>query len=306
MIQAYGRQIVAVIRGADGQPVTKSPDTTFATEAVPASVLTPYRDTIMKLIEAGFMPCTGQITLPTHVHYTAPFELRPLMSYTFDIELTGGPAPTGTVQKPFYRRTFTTSRYADLADFAGDLRKSPVRHRALGSLPVGLPTTGAGFAVMLTDREFETILTTAGVAGDEAPEQVGFTVLWSNQAGDYVPYAILIRASEPIWRVRTESQKTVVKDARNLVIDPAFAIYENKPVMAMRLERKASEGVVRHFIHNTTGTLTLALLQSSAFTNAVKPVSIDIVQAASSFYGLTEKRELLISLSLSGRAPWED
>jgi hypothetical protein len=307
MLSAYGKAIRVVIRSADGQPVANSPDTAFTTEEVEASVLTPYRDTIMAMVEAGLLPCAGSIDLPQHIHYTSPFILRPLMAYTLDIELTPA-AAAGAVVKPFYRRAFSTSRFSGLADFTASLRIASITQKAMRSLPVGMPSApvSPANAAVMTDKAFDDLLSSCGLMASASPDEVGFTLLWANQAGDFQPYAILIRASEPLWRFRTESVKRDVRDARNMIIDPNFKIYENVPVPDMELASIGAEGSIDYFVRNTTGTLTLARLRTADFGPVPRSVTIMAVKPASTFYNTPAESHQLIRLSISNKAPWEE
>jgi hypothetical protein len=307
MLDKYGKGIRAVIRGADGMPVGQSPDHSFNTTLAPATVVTPYRDIIRELVASGAFPCAGEINMPSHVKYTAPFELRPLVPYTLDIELTP-PNAAAAVEKPFFRRAFTTSRYQNLKAFAQVMMGAETRHRALRQLPAGLPVpSGGAESVSMPDREFDQILIDAGMLGDVAPDQVGFTVLWSRSGSDFRPYGILVRASEPLWRTRTEVEKKKVLDGKMNVIDAAFEINEFVQKPSLVLTGDAAEGVVRHFIHNATGTLTLALLRSEVFDTTPRPVSLIAKQPRSAFYGIpTDTVEHIIRLKISEVAPWEE
>ncbi|SDD21319.1 DUF6603 domain-containing protein [Niabella drilacis] len=310
MYQAYGKQLKAVIRGADGQPVFQSPEIVSTLEAIPATVKTPYREAIEKLIEEGKLPCIGEISFPTHAIYTPPFELKPLMPYTFDLEFDPkDPVAADQSEQPLFRRGFKTSRYANLEAFTADLQSTAVKHKALTGSFAGLPAPGGGpdpGVHTLSDIDFENMLTAAGIAPSNAGEQTGFTLCWSNQAGDFAPYALLIDAAEPVWRTRTEAVKKPVLNAQMTEIDPNFKIYENTPVDSMILKQKAGETVILQFVKSTSGTRTLVVFKNIVIPPAGLSTTVNIVQPASAFYNFPDKTLPLITLNLSAKAPWED
>lgn len=313
MYTAYGKSIQAIIRGADGVAVGKSPETVSTLQDIPASVLTPYKDAVLQLIADGLLPCLGgSIDLPAHGAYVTPFELKPLMAYTFDLQLDpADPVPDGTAVVPLYRRAFTTSRYANLKDFAGNIAAQGIKHKAITSALTSLPAASGGEAAppvfIVTDKQIEDAVTSAGVAFSGAKDTTEITILWANQSGDFVPYAILLEASEPVWRTRTEAVAgDPVKNAQGGVIDPAFFIYENKPVDAMILAPDAATTVVSHFVRSTAGTKTVIVLKSIAWTDTPVPFVINITQTASVLYKIAESSEVLLNLNLSSKAPWEE
>jgi hypothetical protein len=313
MYEAYGNQIIAAIRGADGAPIAKNPDTSFSLSTLTGSVLSPYRDAVNQLIEQGKLPCLGGIaSFPAHEIYTSPFDLKPLMDYTFDLELDPAiPLAADGVARPSYRRSFKTSRYADLQDMASDMLIQNVKHLSLTSplvglpMPVNPPLPQPVFTV--NDKDFEDALTNAGVIHDDSKDSRGFTILWSNHNGDFNPYGILIQAIEPMWRSHFEAiADSPILNAQNQVIDPAFFTYENKQVPTMELQPGIGASKINHFIKTTAGTKSLVLFKDGAWTSVIEPVSIKVVQLASNLYQTASKSETLITLNISSKAPWED
>jgi hypothetical protein len=313
MYLAYGKNLRAIIRGADGVPVAQSPETVSTLTEIPASVLTPYREAIDQMIADGALPClAGSMVFPTHGVYEAPFDLKPLMSYTFDLEPDPQDAvASGAAQTPLYRTAFTTSRYADLSDMAADIDKQIVKQKALDTVPAGLPAPGGPVisppVFTVTDKQMEDALTAAGITHDDAKQKIGLTILWANHSGDYTPYAILIDASEPMWRTRIEAvESDPVKNAQGNVIDPAFVIYQNQPVDAMILEPDTGASRISHFIKTTAGTRTLIVFKDMPWTDTPETIGIKITQVASTFYDLPTVSHSIVNLQLSSKAPWEE
>lgn len=308
MIEAYGKNIRAIIRGADGVPVGNSPELMHTLENIPASVLSAYMDTIHILISEGFLPCLGSITLPSHVAYKSPFILKPLMSYTFDLEFDeADTTPADQPKIPFYRRTFTTSRFADLQDFVQELRIGKINHKALKNAITDMPAASGPASVhTITDVEFENAVINAGIAQKDDLTQTSCTLLWSSSAGDFAPYGLLVESAEPVWRIRTEAEKVVVKNQQDVVVDPAFEVVQNKLTDAMKLRQKTGQDIVSHFVKSTGGTRTMIFFKNQSWPDTGKPLTIEIVQTASALYNLAEKVETIYDLKLTGKAPWED
>lgn len=309
MVEAYGKQLRAIIRGADGAPVAQSPEVIHTLTETPASVLSPYRDTVLALIEAGLFPCLGgSYTFTGHAVYQAPFELKPLTPYVFDLEYTVPEAvPAGQAVTPLYRRTFQTSRYADVTDFAASHRVYSIRHRALSSDITGLPVPGgSGTPVVATiDVEIQNAIVAAGMPLDDNTETTGFTILWRESGGQYYPYAVLIDAAEPMWRFRQEPLKKTVVNEQNEVLDPAFVVYEQQTVEHLKLRPASGQTRIRHFVRSTGGTRTLAFLQRSPVLTASETLTIEIVRTSSALFGLAEQSAVLLELELSPTPPWE-
>ncbi len=308
MLAAYGKTLKGVIRGADGIPVGNSPDLVHSLEPVAASVLSAYRDTILSLIAGGLLPCHGEINLPDHAAYTTPFQLKPLMSYTFDIEFNEPDAiAAGQAAIPFYRRAFTTSRFADLNDFVQEIQTGKIYNKALKTAITGMPAASAPASVhIITDVEFENAVTGAGIAQKDDLSHTACTLLWNNSAGDFVPYGLLIESAEPVWRMRTEPGPVPVKNQQDEITDPAFVVIQNKLTEAMILRQKAGQNVVSHFVRSSGGTRTLVFFRAMTWPATGRQLTIELVQTPSTLYDLAEKAAIIYDLKLTGKAPWEE
>ena len=157
-----------------------------------------------------------------------------------------------------------------------------------------------------SDVEFENMLLSAGITPSDANETTGITMCWSNNVGDFAPNALLIDASEPIWRQRIEAVKQTVVNQQNQEIDPAFKIYENTAVDSMVLKAKAGENRISHFVKTTAGTRTLVVFKNTPIPSAGVACNVMIEQLASSFYSMPAKLMPLVTIQLSNKAPWED
>ena len=311
MYQRYGKQLKIVIRGADGLPVFNSPEMISDLEIIPAHVSSPYREAVQWLIDRGMLPCTGSINFPTNATFSPAFELKPLMPYTMDIELDPEEEiPDDQSKTPLYRRSFKTSRYANLEGLVQDFQSTLVQHRALRTISAGLPvpSSGTGESYLLPDIELEQFLLNSGIRPEGSKETASFTLLWTavGASGDFIPFAILIDTLEPVWRnSEIAVPKTVLNEQGN-VIDPNFKIYETQKVDTMKLVAESGNSRISHFIRSTSGVRTLVMLSNSSISGNGEELSILIKQDAVAFFDIPEKVLELFQITLFPDAPWED
>jgi hypothetical protein len=140
---------------------------------------------------------------------------------------------------------------------------------------------------------------------DDDTETTGFTILWREASGQYYPYAVLIDAAEPIWRIRQEPLKKAVVNEQNEVLDPAFVVYEQQTVEHLKLRPASGQTRIRHFVRSTGGTRTLVFLQRNPLLTASETLTIEIVRTSSALFGLAEQSAVLLELELSPTPPWE-
>jgi hypothetical protein len=299
----YGKSLKAVLRAADGVPIPSH--TVENLDEVPAEMTAPYREYVEGMIAAGELPCTGTIDMPTHPSYTLPVALRPLMGYTLDIELDPPAAapPSGKPSSPLFRRAFKTSQFAGVAALIEDLRQRRVLHRGLSAQIAGLPAAGPDGTATVTDRQLQDALRTAGEQALPAAERAAVTVYWAPRGtpAAYAPHAILIDSTEPLWRTRYAPIHETVPDQP----DPAYKRIVPGTEVALRLVEQGGPHVDR-FVRSPSGTRTLALL-SPSFSPAAAGTTVTVAaqRPASSLFAITALSELLVSLPLASRPPWE-
>ena len=172
LFAAYGKNLRAVLRAADGVPV--APDELTTLDPIVGEFSSAYRDLLAALIAAGFLPCVGEVSSPFHGSFTSAVTLRPLMGYTFDVELV--PPNTTTTSLPLYRRSFSTSKFANLTALIDDVRAGNIRHRALASQLPALPA-------IATDQQIQDALLAAGEQALPAPATTGLTIYWVQRSG---------------------------------------------------------------------------------------------------------------------------
>ena len=301
LYEAYGRQLRVVVRAADGIPLPG--DRIETLDPVEAELSTPYRDFLEALVEAGLLPCVGEITTPTHGSFTVPVTLRPLMDYTLDVVMDPELAPADPEAPivPLFRRSFSTGRFAAPKDLVKVIVEGFPRHRALDNPLSDLPT--APGVHVLEDQLIQDALVRAGESAVPSANVPGITIYWvRNATGDhYVPHALLIDSPEPLWRQREEPVLETVPGQD----DPAYQriVPGDKPSLEI-FEQSANR--VARFIHSPAATRTLVMLAPIADPPAtVPPLSLALRQPASVLHQATERVEPLIELPLGAFAPWE-
>jgi hypothetical protein len=298
LFAAYGKQLRFALRTADGVPIQTHEISEL--DPVDAGLSTPYREFLEAMVAAGELPCVGSTTAETQASWTSPVPLRPLMDYTFDVEADPAPTlpPASEPRTPFFRRGFTTSRFASVAELVADVQRRRVRHRALNAQITGLPATApVGLA---TDEALQAALLAAGEQVLPAPEVGAITVYWARRPGaaTYSPHAILIDAIEPLWRTRQEPRLETVPDQ----LDPAYKRIVPRTVDALRLIETGSSAIAR-FVRSPGGTRTVALVKDSFAPTGV--ITIKAERTESSLYGLSAQTSTVLELQIGTAAPWE-
>jgi hypothetical protein len=313
---AYGKQLRIDLRAADGVPIPIEAITGL--DPSEADWWSPYRDVLEGLIGAGLLPCTGSATFPHHGTWTSGIELRPAMAYTLDIVVDpADPAPTGAAADkpilPLFRRSFTTSTFADLAALVDDVQGRRVRHRFLTSQLAGLPTTSdpveppasppATVTATATDQVIQAALVAAGEQALPAPEESGVVVYWAKRTGatTFSPHAILLDAAEPLWRLRDEPRLETVPGQS----DPAYKRIVPGRAPGMEVVEDGTSGIAR-FIRSPSGTRTLAIVKDTFTPGTGGPIRLTVRRTASALYGLAASSVRLVELPFAGVAPWEE
>jgi hypothetical protein len=301
LFNAYGYQLVLDLRAADGlnDPAKSVSDTVSVSGFGPAGY-----DSLLGLIQAGLLPCVGSTSSYQNQQYTADVQLRPCMAYTLDI--TTDPAvtpapPPGQAVVPLYRTRFTTSKYASLTDLANALGGSKVLHRHLSG-PLTLPAPSGGSASQVADQDIESAFLAAGEQALPAATENTITIYWVPQGGSgpYVPYAILIDCTEPLWRVRQEPALVPVDPS-----DPSFDIVKITPTTALEVREIAGSSIAG-YLYSTSGTRTIAYF-AAGFAPPLggQTVTLQLHRPASTAFGLADSAATIVALPIGPTAPWE-
>jgi hypothetical protein len=298
LYQKYGRTLTAVLRSADGVAIPAHQVQNIS--EVAATYTSPLYDTLNAKVRAGGFPCVGPYHHEGHAQFQLPEQLRPSMAYSLDIEARPVPAHMGPNPiVPLFRRQFRTGRFRNVSEFVGEMKARALEHR-----PLTGPITGLTPGVA-ADVAIEAALRAAGLPGLGAPTQGSRIVLWRPLGNRYVPHAVLLDASEPLWRFRDTPKQEVVPNAdpTQPPLDPSFQRIVPGEEPSLRLE---ATGPVTGFVRSTAGTRTIVFLNDSSWPTTGGNVVIEAVRTASALYGVSEQRVSVTSLQLAGQAPWED
>lgn len=179
-----------------------------------SAVLPPFEESLrLALRDQDCVP--GAHTLPlSQEKWDLNLLLDPLTDYVFDIEAQPGLPPVpGQPVRPLYRRSFTTSRYKNLAEMIAAIAGAPLRHRRLANpVPLiglaALPGTGSR---MVRELDFELALRQAGWGDLRLPAVPEVTVIWDDQVPPR-PVGVLLDLPEPLWRWRQAPEKHIDPD----------------------------------------------------------------------------------------------
>ncbi|QMV00791.1 hypothetical protein GHV40_04495 [Devosia sp. D6-9] len=130
-----------------------------------------------------------------------PIPLDPYTDYLMDVELVDIDAPPDARGPFVLRRSFSTGRYKDVGDLAGDLLGTRPEQRF--AKPGRIAALVAGFAGRQPQGgEFEDALAAAELPRRKPGDATRCTIFWEATAGGgpAVPSGIMIEAPEPLYR----------------------------------------------------------------------------------------------------------
>ncbi|MEY2484260.1 MAG: hypothetical protein QOK24_2788 [Verrucomicrobiota bacterium] len=304
LFKAYGKKLRAVLRAADGVAIPSHEIQNL--DETPADLTAPYQEFLLGMVGAGIFDCAGALSFPSHGTAVLPLPLRPLMSYTLDLEVDPADPPPTTPVAPLFRRSFTTGRFANPKALVDDLIGRGIRHRALATQISGLPNDGV--ATVATDEALQAALINAGEQALPAATEGGVVIYWARRSGEsnYSPHAILVDSPEALWRTRYEPTTEVVPGQVLGQEDPAYKRIVPAETPAMFIAEQGGANVDR-FVRSPSGTRTLALVSDSFSLAASNPtLNLVIQRPASQLYALAAESFPLLTIPFGPRAPWEE
>lgn len=318
LFAAYGKQLKLKVNAADGIPVIPT-ESAVISRGIPAMQQvrgiydSSYRDIIEKLIEDGVLPCIGEFSTAFHQLYTAPIELRPLMAYILDIIVDPEDATEENVSSvPLFRRSFSTSKYANLKALAADIRQRPIQHKALNEQITQFMQMSPGSSVVfVSDMEIQSALTNAGEHAIPIPSNTGITIYWARRrtSTQFFPHMILIDAEEPLWRTRLEPRYQTVQNSDGSVSDQLFQTISPALIPAMEIIEVISGSSAAHiskFICSPSGTRTLAFISDEFIPTIGNRITVAIRKLRSQLYEIEDETpELLAEIEFDSFSPWE-
>jgi hypothetical protein len=299
LFKKLGFDLAMDLRAADGlaEPMG-SPVTTVSINGVGTAAY----DSLQQLVASGKLPCVGATSQYQNQLFTSPVPLRPLMGYTLDLR-TNPPLPLpndhNTPVTPLFRRNFSTSKYPSMKALAADLGSTRVTHRALKQ-KLSFSPSGR---VIMPDQDIQTTFTTAGEQALPAADSNAIVMYWAPSApnGPYVPNAILIDSTEPLWRTRQEPQF-----ANPIPSDPSFKIVTVTPTASMEVTEQGGPSF-SGYVTSPGATRTIAVFKPGfAPPSTGTNVKIALHRAASANYNTPDELYVFVTIPVMPLAPWEN
>jgi hypothetical protein len=209
IFDAYGKKLQARLRPASFRPVPPTatvphpfPLRGAALQPVAAAVLSPWEQAVQTLVTGSCVPVRADRTRHTRVTIPIPLDLE--TDYVLDIEMLNKTAPVGAAGQRVWRRWFSTGGFRTLSEFANSFQLVRVSHRGVHATDAGkLRAIGNTFAARPPEGpQVEAAMTQAGLDPQPVPASPRAVIFWEPGAAGPQPVAVLLDASEPMWRAR--------------------------------------------------------------------------------------------------------
>ena len=307
---AYNKKLQARLRPASFAQVPSTPSVPHPyplnpanLKAVLASILSPWENSVQKLVAAS-LPCVtanGQRTRHSLIEMALPLDL--FTDYLLDIEMLDAGAADGSPGVRVWRGSFSTGGFATAQDFATSFQIVTVNHRGVHTDDVGkLQAVGTQFAGLDPQgSEFDDALSGAGLDALPAPKLPGMTIFWDPTTPPQ-PAAILVDSSEPMWRSRP---------LPTLVTDPPPAVAQRYQMLAQPwltlVQQTGGDNVVDQIVAAPGGQRALVTLKANSRGKRIMLALRRIAQTAAYLDGpsATDQYYTILNKSLTV-APWEE
>ncbi len=215
---AYGKKLQVRIKAASfRKPVSSAavphpfPIAADTLEAVAGSVFSPWEDSVRDLLKEDDKLCVEvDVDVIRHSKVTVPIPLDPYTDYIVDIEAVDMGAAEGTIGELVLRRSFSTSAFGTLGEFANTFLGSRPEHRYVEAGRIA--TLAATFATRAPlGSELDEAMIAAGLGPMGTPTAPRIITLWeqANPAALPQPVAVIVDSSEPLWRSRSIATRVV-------------------------------------------------------------------------------------------------
>ncbi len=260
-------------------------------------ILTPWEETVERLLSGQCIPFDFQRA--RHSTASIPLPLDPLTEYVMDIErvpLSGAGDPVRV-----FRRTFTTSAFTSIDDYAATLRSVRIVHRPIA--PGALQQVGTRFAAAdPAGSQLDDALREAGLEPMPVPDFPRVVVFWQQSGGTPPePAAVLIDGTEPMWRSRAvpravppppdRTERWEQIDTPWLRLEPGT---DGDPIVDRVVPGPGGQRALITLTAPARDRRLVLALRQTAFTDTF----LDGPQA-------TDRTAVAVDLNL-GRAPWEE
>ena len=308
LYDAYEKNLELSIRAASFRPVKSStgaaqPATITNGELLPiaAAVLSPWEAEMELLLEDSCVPINQERT--RHSEYRIDMLLETFTDYILVIESVDKNAPAGTGRQVILQRSFSTGAFETLADFALSFMLDRVQHRAASAGK--LQAIGTKFTSTHPEgNELDTEFIDAGIEPLGVPEYPRIIVFWESSGNTPSPAAILVDASEPMWRRRNIPKEITDNNPQQ------SKRYVMLKELWLELVEKTEDGVapvVAQIVPAPGGARALITLKPNSRGKQVRLALRKIAQPEPHLdgNGATDDFHIILDLTLD-KAPWEE
>jgi hypothetical protein len=267
-------------------------------EAIPKSVLDPFEEALENQLDNSCVPIFE--TRDRHSKIDIPIPLELFTDYIMDVEMVDEGEPEGADGKSIWRRSFSTGGFYTLQAFANSFFTARVKHRPVESGK--LQQIGADYATKAPEgNEFDTRIIDAGLEPPEVPDRPRLVVFWET-TGTPQPAAVMIDASEPLWRSR------MVPREMNDSTPDGNKRYEMRPVPWLKPDQQSGgDAIVNHIVAAPGGQRALVTLKPNSRGKKLKLALRKIAQPEPYLDGpgASDQFFTIAEMQLT-RAPWEE
>jgi len=306
IFDAYGKELRVKLRAASFRPLPSTPQTPHPLpltanflKPVKGSLLSPWEAVVEEMLTNSCVPINGNRT--RHSMVDLPIPLEPFTDYVLDIESVDKGAAANAAGTSVWHIGFSTGRFATVAEFAMSFQLNRVLHRfwQSGALQA---IAGQSWATNPQGNQLDAAMIAAGLEPMGVPTAPRIIVFWETVGNTPQPAAVLVDASEPMWRSRKIPQQ--VTDPH----PPKLRRYEMTDVEWLRLEQQAGgDPIVDKAIKAPGAQRSLITLKPNSRGKrlklalrhiALKEPYLDGPSATDQVYTVVE--------TILNRAPWEE
>ncbi|KGF83220.1 hypothetical protein IA69_03150 [Massilia sp. JS1662] len=209
---AYGKKLQVRIKAASFRRPVSTPSVPHpfpinadTLDDVKGGLLSPWEESVREVLqEDGGKPCVDfEDEAVRHSKVTVPIPLDPYTDYVVDIEAVDADAPENTVGDRVLRRSFSTSAYGTLGEFANTFLGTRPEHRYVEAGRIAtLSSTFASHAPQ--GSELDEAMIAAGLGPMGTPTAPRVVALWEqpDPAQPPQPVAVIVDSPEPLHRTR--------------------------------------------------------------------------------------------------------
>ena len=258
-------------------------------------ILSPWESTLQDLLEGQCIDIDDE--RDRHGLMLLNLPLDPYTNYILDVESVEDESESSRL---VYRRHFSTGAYENFEAFARSLQAVKVSHRAVPPGSMGAVRDFFSSREAL-GAEFDQQWREQGLEVMPVPDKARIVVMWE-QAGNQPPQptAVLIDASEPMWRSRPYpieiTDDSGPRSTQRWILEP-------KPWLTLD-ESSESDPVLEQLIQVPGAQRALAILRPNS-RGQLLALDLAALGFEESYLNSPEQRETVVTIRFNN-APWEE